>query len=396
MNSPIQLQGIGELALNVIESTTDLTQLEKAWRALEPQMPHVPFLTYDWFLTWWEHWGVRRPMIRDKLSVVTFSDRHAGLVGIAPLILTCRPGYGLIATRELQSFGIDPNLTELRSIAVPEQHRTRIYDAFMRHLNEHPREWDWLVLSSVPKDDALVALIDASPGKVTWLRDVPNYVIHLPNSFETLKATLPRNIKESLRKCYNSLKRVGLGFELRVTNGQEELAAELAVFFELHRARAELQDTIRHRDAFRNQRSRDFLHAICERFASLGRLRMFQLLLEGKVVATRIAFVCQDHLYLYFSGYDPTYRQYSIMTTLLAEILRYAIQSGYTAVNLSTGKDESKLRWRPTEALFSDVLVISPMRRSIIAHELTSFGKQKLHDLVVKHRALDFLARRRD
>jgi CelD/BcsL family acetyltransferase involved in cellulose biosynthesis len=120
------------------------------------------------------------------------------------------------------------------------------------------------------------------------------------------------------------------------------------------------------------------------------------LIINGQAVATRIAFVQEDTLYTYFSGFDPQYRKYSVATTLLAEILRYAIRNGLAFVNLSTGRDESKLRWRPKEVMYGDLSLISPMKRSVIAHEITVFGKEKLHDMVVKHRVLDFLARRRD
>ena len=46
-------------------------------------------------------------------------------------------------------------------------------------------------------------------------------------------------------------------------------------------------------------------------------------------------------MYLYYSGYDPGWRQYSIMTTLMAEILRWSIAERMTTVNLSTGNDLS-------------------------------------------------------
>jgi ribosomal protein S18 acetylase RimI-like enzyme len=363
---------------------------------LESQLPRVPFLTFDWFVTWWEHWHVQRPMIRDNLFVITFSSARGVLVGVAPLILTCRPGFGLAATRELMSFGIDPSLTELRPVVVPDCYRTQVYGALFEYLNDHPRSWDWLTLTSVPKGVGIERLLASYSGRVKWLKEVPNYVIELPKTFEELKAPLPRNIKESIRKCYNSLRRAGLDFELRVLECVEELQGGLETFYALHRARAGLADSVIHRDAFANERARGFLQDICKRFVRRGRLRIFQLIINGQAVATRIAFVQEDTLYTYFSGFDPQYRKYSVATTLLAEILRYAIRNGLAFVNLSTGRDESKLRWRPKEVMYGDLSLISPMKRSVIAHEITVFGKEKLHDMVVKHRVLDFLARRRD
>ena len=51
------------------------------------------------------------------------------------------------------------------------------------------------------------------------------------------------------------------------------------------------------------------------------------------------------------------------MTTLMCECFKWAIESGIAVVNLSKGKDPSKLRWRGSEVEFHDALLISPNRR---------------------------------
>jgi hypothetical protein len=240
VNSLVSIEGTSDLTVGVLHSFQDVKELESKWMKLESQLPRVPFLTFDWFVTWWEHWHVQRPMIRDNLFVITFSSARGVLVGVAPLILTCRPGFGLAATRELMSFGIDPSLTELRPVVVPDCYRTQVYGALFEYLNDHPRSWDWLTLTSVPKGVGIERLLASYSGRVKWLKEVPNYVIELPKTFEELKAPLPRNIKESIRKCYNSLRRAGLDFELRVLECVEELQGGLETFYALHRARAGL------------------------------------------------------------------------------------------------------------------------------------------------------------
>ncbi len=91
--------------------------------------------------------------------------------------------------------------------------------------------------------------------------------------------------------------------------------------------------------------------------AGAGELRLFEILVDGRIVATRIGFALGDELYLYFSGYDPAYGAYSIMTTLIAETLRWAHENGVAIVNLSSGVDRSKTRFRPqtiaAEGLYS-------------------------------------------
>jgi CelD/BcsL family acetyltransferase involved in cellulose biosynthesis len=78
-------------------------------------------------------------------------------------------------------------------------------------------------------------------------------------------------------------------------------------------------------------------------------VRIFQLRIASKIVATRIGFVVGDSLYLYYSGFDPQWARYSVMTTTVAEAIKYAIAQGLTTVNLSPAKDVSKTRWGPRE-----------------------------------------------
>jgi len=97
--------------------------------------------------------------------------------------------------------------------------------------------------------------------------------------------------------------------------------------------------------------------------AERDQLRIFELEVDGKIVAARMAFLLGEELYLYYSGYDLAWRKHSIMTTLMCECFKWAIECGVKVVNLSTGKDPSKLRWRGREVMFHDSLLMSPTRR---------------------------------
>ena len=76
-----------------------------------------------------------------------------------------------------------------------------------------------------------------------------------------------------------------------------------------------------------------------------------------------------DSLYLYYSGYDPTYARYSVMTTVVAEAIKFAIANGFRTVNLSTGSDESKLRWKPRVRIYREASLVSPSLRGAVAHD---------------------------
>jgi CelD/BcsL family acetyltransferase involved in cellulose biosynthesis len=96
-------------------------------------------------------------------------------------------------------------------------------------------------------------------------------------------------------------------------------------------------------------------------------VRVFELHVAGRVVATRIGFVIGRALYLYYSGYDPDWSRYSVMTTTVVETIKYAIANGITQVNLSPGNDVSKTRWAPREILYPQAAQVHPSMISQIA-----------------------------
>jgi CelD/BcsL family acetyltransferase involved in cellulose biosynthesis len=108
-------------------------------------------------------------------------------------------------------------------------------------------------------------------------------------------------------------------------------------------------------------------------------LRIFQLVIKDEVVATRIGFVLGNELWLYYSGHDPRWMPYSVMTTTVTEIIKWAIEHGFGLVNLATGTDVSKTRWRPTELKFSDGVQVAPTLPARIVFELVYKAWPKVH-----------------
>jgi hypothetical protein len=82
------------------------------------------------------------------------------------------------------------------------------------------------------------------------------------------------------------------------------------------------------------------------------------------VVATRIGFVVGRSLYLYYSGFDPRWSKYSVMTTTVVEAIKYAIGEGLNALNLSPGTDVSKTRGSPREVPYAQAAQLYPSRLS--------------------------------
>lgn len=324
----------------------------------------LPFRTWEWHVAWWSHFAQRQRWVYDTLCCRTFRDPSGRLVGVAPLMLTSRPRGARLALRVLDFIGPDPNITELRGILCDPAWAVRVNDALLETLRRSSKEWDLMVWRGL---QAGMAARPFARDDLHRMKEIPDYILRLPSSWETFHSSRGRNLKESIRKCYNGLRREGLSFDFGVATDPRGVAAGLEDFFRLHGARACQTGTTPHRDVFESKRAELFLLDVVERLARRGMTRIFHLRIGGKPVAVRVGFAIGKSLYLYFSGFDPSWAKYSVMTTTLAESIRYAIGEGFETVNLSTGTDVSKTRWDPEKVTYYDAYEAAPSYRGRLA-----------------------------
>lgn len=349
------------LRLEIVDSAAGLAALTPEWDALSDALPlQTPFTTATWNLLWWQHLRAARLLIHDRLHSFVVRDAHGKLIAIAPMIISVRPGIGACGVKVLQFFGADPNITEIRGMICQAAHADAAIALVQDYLQQHKQLWDWVEWQGLSSAQATqFALPQLAPAKERVICYLP-----LPAQWEQLKAGLSRNMKEAIRKCANALKRQQHRQEFQVITQTEQLTPALATFFRLHRLRARTPDGVLHANVFRARKSRNFITAYSQAAANQGKLRLFQLSVDGEIVATRLGYVSQRQLYLYYSGYDPVWSKYSVMTTLVIQIMQWAIEQRYEGVNLSTGRDYSKLRWQPQETIQHHAIQISPRARA--------------------------------
>lgn len=379
------------LIVEPIDSLAELLPLENEWRQLE-SCSGLPFTSWDWAVAWWTQFREDKLGVKDTLFVRAIRTEEGQLVAVAPMLISRRPSIGPLCIRQLQFFGADPNITEVRGMLALPEWQCDAYRALLRHAMAHTDLWDSMLLSGLPPELGDVEL--ARFARFEWAGQTLDYVLPLPSSWDELRRGLPRNIKESLRKCYNSLKRDNRRFRLEIAEQPAQVSAALERFFVFHGARARLTDTVAHGNVFDTTEARRFLSDVCGRFARRRCLRIFQLLVDERVVAVRVGFVIGDSLYLYYSGYDRAFAQYSVMTTTVAEAIKYAIAQGLKTVNLSTGNDVSKVRWNPVEVLTRQALLVSPSRRGELARDVYRHTVDAIEDVPALRFAMKFLTRR--
>jgi CelD/BcsL family acetyltransferase involved in cellulose biosynthesis len=383
-----------DLKVEVFRDDSSFLVLKREWEKLEESARvELPFHTWAWNAAWWPAFREDRFAVRDELQLLTLRDSDGSLRGVAPMVLTFRPGRGPLRSRLLQFFGADPNVTEIRGSVSARSDEGAVARALGDDIRARAREWDWMLWHGVRLDSSAVPEI-ARSGAVQWTGDLEELTIPLPKTWEELKSNLSRNMKEALRKCTNSLKRDRLSTELVVVRTWAEVEPLIERFLELHASRASIETGVRHRNVFDAPPSRAFLRDVLRRFCERDRTRVFTLRVGGDVVAMRIGFVVNGALYLYYSGYEPAFGKYSIMTTCVAEAIRWAIVERLATVNLSTGLDASKARWSPVPTIYRCGLLRSPSLRGPVMHWAFQFGEDRLRRGALAGTAKRLLGRR--
>jgi CelD/BcsL family acetyltransferase involved in cellulose biosynthesis len=322
----------------------------------------LPFTLHEWHSTWCRHFLRCDPRIHDEPLFYLLRNAAGKCVAIAPLILS-RRSFGPLKIVSISLLGPDPFITEIRAPMIERgyEHLTAraVRDGLARVHN-----WDWVHWSGVSNE-----FVDAlnTGGAQCWEPPQSYFVLDLPPSWEELRSRLKRNIRESLRHCYNSLKRDGHRFEFNVIEDPAGVRQGLDRYLVLHAMRANATATAIHPDRFESRTCQEFLYSICDRLAARGAVRLFALKIGAEIVAMRLAFVVGDSLYLYYSGYDPRWARYSVMTTTVAEAIKYAIARGFKTVNLSPGREVSKMRWGPRQVDYNSAYQANTRLRSRLA-----------------------------
>ena len=357
---PISLGEREDVASHAVDLTADIVVTVEGIRALTPDYEYLyrvsgntlPFALQDWHLTWCAHFLNRNRQIQEQPLFHVLRTSAGECVAIVPLILT-RRRLGPLKVATVGSIGADPGLTEIRSSLVKPGYERLTVRAVHQSL-AGVADWDWVQWNGISGAMAEAMARETTPQ---WYAASDDYVLDLPSSWEEFRAGLKRNVRESLRHCYNSLRRDGHAFEFIVARERGEVLQALQRFFELHALRANMARGPKHPNYFSGRPLQEFLRDICHSLAARDAVRVFQLRIGTEIVASRIGFVVGDSVYLYYSGFDPAWARYSVMTTTVAEAFKYAIAHGLTTVNLSLTGEQSKLRWRPRRVEFHSALV---------------------------------------
>jgi CelD/BcsL family acetyltransferase involved in cellulose biosynthesis len=360
-----------------LKNEQECASIWEEWRELNESVePRNPFGAPLWNWIWWKHFSKKSIGVAREFFVHTVRDDEGKLRAVAPWMIDSRPGAGPLRLRILTTFGADASLTEIRGVVCRSEDEAEVMAALQAYLRQYENRFDAVEWAGVRTYDAL-DLLEAE-GQLSFVQVGHVYMLPLPESWKALCARVGSNMRKYLRRSGEKFDALGKAMHLNVISDKAEIEQGMERFFKLHSMRAETTDMFVHPDKFKNTPNRNFILEVFTKLAEQNIARIFEARVEGQIVACRICFVLGRTVYVYYSGYDPKWREYNVGTLMMSKIIQWAIDNNFKDINLSAGKDRSKMQWRPTEHIFQGGVRIRPgLRGNLVSRFYTTLNTLK-------------------
>jgi CelD/BcsL family acetyltransferase involved in cellulose biosynthesis len=300
----------------------ELPALRDAWCGLiERTAEPIPFVHPTWQQVWLDEF------LGDRELLLFAARDGEQLAGIAPLI---RDGGTL-------SFVGHYSICDYMDIVAPEERTRDVVAALFAAIDGEP--WSQMELRGLrASSPALEAFTDAAG--VAGLRVEREEEAVAPRvqdgaSWEEFLGGLSKKNRHELRRKLRRLQAAG-ELELHTYTSRVDVEEHLPLLLRF------MVESRSDKASFMSEQMGRFFHRMAPALANEGLVRLFELELDTKPVASILSFDMAGRLFMYNSGYDPDYAGLAVGLGSKALCLREAIESGYRCLDFLRGQESYK------------------------------------------------------
>jgi len=331
-------------------------ELSDRWNALlDESVTHVPFLRYEYLDAWWQtRGGGEWP--QGELAIVT-AWRQDALVGIAPLFFATnrqnQPALLLLGSIEVSDY-LDlivrpADLAEfcsgllvfLDGDSLPAWRELDLYNLF----------------DSSPTPAALLeaAKLQGGSYRCELLQRAP--YIPLSGDWESYLAGIDKKQRHEIRRKMRRAEEMGSSVQVRFAVDPQHFDADVEDFIGLMAQDPE-------KNAFLTPPMREHVRLVTKCAFEQSCLQLAFLEINGEKAAAYLSFDYLDRMWVYNSGIDQRFIEYSPGWVLLGHLLRWANEQKRSEFDFMRGNEEYKYRFGAVDRQIERV-VIKNLRPSI-------------------------------
>jgi CelD/BcsL family acetyltransferase involved in cellulose biosynthesis len=204
----------------------------------------------------------------------------------------------------------------------------------------HADEWDAIDLRSLPAESPsrrIVPRLAAERGWHSWCEvEETCPAVALPADWETYLAGLGKKDRHELRRKLRKAESAPMPITWRLVKDAAALPAAVDTFIALHqRSSADKAD-------FMDAAMVGFFRSLPAVLGELGWLEVALLDVAGEPAAAYLSFDYGGRIYLYNSGYEPRFGEWSTGLVLLARRIQAAIAAGVPCFDFLRGDERYK------------------------------------------------------
>lgn len=309
--------------------------LREQWNELLKQnSSNVPFLRYEYLADWWQtRGGGEWPQA--ELAIVT-AEKDGKLAGVAPFFKAeyqGKPSLLLLGAIEISDY--------LDVICAPANLAEFLTELF-KFLPTMPMAWEQLVFHNLLETSTSLPALEQATADAAWqsalepMQNCPR--IELGEDWETYLAGIDKKQRHEIRRKLRRAENSGHEVALRICSGGEGLEEDAASFLRLMEFGKEKAKFLT--PAMRTQITQS-MHTASEH----GLLNLAFLEVDGQPAAAYYNFDYQNQLWVYNSGFDPQYLEYSPGWVLLGHLIQWTVAHQKRYVDFMRGDEEYKYRF---------------------------------------------------
>lgn len=308
--------------------------LKKEWNDLLAQsVPQVPFLRYEYLNAWWKHRGGGEWPEDARLNLVV---GHEGgkVMGIAPCFSAIHQGSQCLLL--LGSIEISDYLDVISKV----DDRARFIHGLLDFVRSCPAalgDVEALDFYNILEDSPTIPVFREYPGAALEVLQHSPY-IKLPGDWETYICSIDKKQRHEIRRKMRRAAEADIPAELYFTSEADNLEADMEAFLNLMAQDEE-------KDRFLSPAMRDQMKEIM-RVAFAGNVLQLAFLKIGNEFAA--GYLNADYLnriWVYNSGLDRRFMEYSPGWVLLGHLLQWANEHKREELDFMRGDEEYKYRF---------------------------------------------------
>lgn len=281
-----------------------------------------PFILPFWMKAWHRHLG------KNTNPLVLLGRTGEKITGIAPLMRMNNQSAGFLG---------DESVCDFQDMILGPAEPDHFFSDLIDYLKNSGIRT--LMLAGLKKDSPVLEILPEvcrKKGLKTSCINAGNlYTMDMADSFEAYLLNLNGKHRHEIRRKLRRLSEAGQ-IEFHMTRSLKNPDDEYAKFLSLFKSSRP------DKDQFMTDRMQGYFKTLFYDLEKQRILRLGNLSIHGKRVATTFSFDFNDELFLYNNGYDPEYNNLSVGLLSKIYTIRYAIENHYTRFNFLKGDEVYK------------------------------------------------------